>query len=348
MKLDGIGFFICKIAACEGGSWETIVKKASDAGTSWLAVKSGDAYRNNQWGSKIAPDMIKQAHDAGLAILTWNYSKPTTWAAEVHHIYSLYEEGVDGHIIYAEAEWEGFGKDADSFLASLRRKIGASKFLGYSTFAHYNFHGTFPYGQFGRYCDAAFPRLYWTEQNQPMAQTADLMDKGMADMARAYNDAVKPIYPIGSAVGKGYRDIRSLFDVDDMRAFLKRYRGAYPSLYCWDGTQPKVFETISEMYDLGDLDQDRVDPPPVPTENNSIPTPEELAKAQSLVAAHQAKLISQKAVTPVPPSLAAAKMKAGYAPTHPIKPLAIPPPIPRIDTDRDTPSEPPDIEVIDD
>jgi hypothetical protein len=356
MNLDGIGLFIWKISACESGSWEAIVKKASLAGVSWLAVKSGDAYRNNQWSSKIAPDMIKQAHDAGLLVLTWNYSKPTTWAPETHHIHSLFEEGVDGHIIDGESEWEGFQSDAELYLSQLRKKIGKDKFLGYSTFAFYNFHGTFPYGQFGRYCDAVFPQLYWTEQNQPMLQAADLMDKGMKDMAKAYTDAVKPIYPIGSAYGKGYHNVKGLFSTEDMRTFIKRYRGSYPSLYAWDGAGPKVFEAISDMHDLGDLDQDRVDEPVTESldPNQPIPTPEELAKAQSLVAAHQAKLrASQSHITPVPPAMAAAKMKAGLPPSYgplsrpvtPSKPLNVPAPVP---APQPITIPPIDIEVSDD
>lgn len=337
MNLEGIGIFIWKISACEKGSWEAIVQKAVESGVYWVAVKSGDAYRNNQWSSKIAPDMIKLAHDAGLKVLTWNYSKPTTWAPEIHHISSLYEEGVDGHIINAEDEWEGYQKDAEIFLASLRKKIGTDKFLAYSTFAFYNFHGTFPYGQFGRYCDAVMPQLYWTEQNQPYAQSAELMDKAFKDMAKAHTDAVKPVYPVGSAYGKGYRDTKGLFSTEDMRAFLKRYRGSYPSLYAWDGASEKVFQTLGEMADLGELDQDVVteivtaDIPATPTvpatpqAKGSAPLSKPIPKAPA----------APTALVSVPPIVAAQKMvtERKSKPSVPpvVKAPTPPQPIPRTD-----------------
>ena len=247
--LDGIGIFLQRLKNCEQGDVDTVISRADQVGLTWLAVKSGSAYRDNQWTPAIAKDFITRCHDTGIQVLTWHVSRPDTAAAEIQHILGSFEDGVDGHIVNAESAWDGRDEEAELFMSRLRSKLGADKFLAHMPFAIASRHRNFPYAEFGKYCDAVMPQCSWVEMGLSMTEAADAMDKGFAALAKSSPESVKPIYPAGSSSGSG-------FTTDDMAAFIKRYRGCYPSLNRYDGTAPETFEALRKLYDAGELDQD--------------------------------------------------------------------------------------------
>lgn len=241
--------WIWRFSSCEMGALDVIVDTAMSSNISWIAIKSGDAYRNNQWNSRYAEDAVKKFHDAGIQVYTWNHSKPSTWAAEVKQIASCFDDGADGHIINAESEWNGMSAEAGRFLKALRKQVGADKFLAHAPLPLYNFNSSFPYAEFGKHVDAVMPQAYWTEQNKQMNEFCDVMDRSFADFAKKYPEAVKPICPIGVTYGRGHvtKKVPGLFSADDMEAFLKRYEDSSPSLYTWDAAFPTAFAKLQAM-----------------------------------------------------------------------------------------------------
>ena len=64
-------------------------------------------------------------------------------------------------------------------------------------------HPSFPYKEFGLYCDAVMPQAYWYYFKKTPADTVQWMDaewrKFHAGLSGIYTNAIKPLAPVGQA-----------------------------------------------------------------------------------------------------------------------------------------------------
>lgn len=188
--LGRLGIWVERLDKC--GTWERAVEQACKSGISWLVIKAGDAYRNNQFNKSNAVKYIDYAHRSGLQVLSWHNSRPNMWTAEVHLVDSLFKDGVDGHIIVPSYSWLGNDREASKFMSSLRRKTKG--FIAYSM--PVNQASALPIECFGKELDAFMPVL-----KGELKGSIDQMSKVSADLSKRSPEAVKPIYPVISTRG---------------------------------------------------------------------------------------------------------------------------------------------------
>lgn len=249
----GLGMWIWKINQCDNGDWNIIINKCKNAGIRWLAIKSGDAKRNEQLNTENLKAILEICHQNNILVYSWNYSKPTTYKDEVIQITSLINDGIDGHIIDAEQEWQTYANSkplATEFMIKLREVVG-DVFLAHSPFPIVEYHLPFPYVEFGKYCDAVMPQSYWTEINWSFQKTFDKTDFSWKEFNNKHSDANIPVYPIGVTYGKGYPNVKGELTKEDIIRFIKRYPNTPISFYSYDASKnfKFVWDALTEIED---------------------------------------------------------------------------------------------------
>lgn len=169
----GLGFYIAFQNTI--GTIDESVKRLKSIGAKWVAPRAGASTgRDTRWSPAEAKVAIQKYHDAGIAVYPWIYSYPSTCMREVPIFKALMDEGADGIIIDAEAEWQSQGENgplAEQFLTALRKAVGEDTWIGHAPFPYVIWHAQFPYVEFGRHCDNCSTQLYWTEISDAGAQT---------------------------------------------------------------------------------------------------------------------------------------------------------------------------------
>ncbi len=151
---------------------------------------------------------MDQAHAAGLWIFGYNRSYATNTAGEVAIADYVFQQGADGFVWDAEAEWESsrIGTQGPALAiaqCSVVRSNYPNKFLAHSPFAYINYHSSFPYKEFGYYCDAAFPQDYWIEFGETPSAVVTKMSSAWRNwqngLSGKWVNSIKPIVPAGQA-----------------------------------------------------------------------------------------------------------------------------------------------------
>jgi len=241
-----LGMWIAFIGNAEGGDPDRIVARCLSAGIKWLAVKSGDSDRNKAW-SLAAQRLVKKAHDAGLKIYTWNYSVPGTWRRQILQIESVFADGVDGHIVDAELEWETGGDhhaDAQAFVDALKIHF-PDKWLAHAPFAWCSYHPSWPYAQFAK-LNAVCPQAYWTEHDDHGA----LATCAQVDAEWAKMQGQPSFQPIGVTygAGTGWGKPPGAFHGSDLLQFLAHYQKCDAlSLYSMEAAMPECWSTLEGL-----------------------------------------------------------------------------------------------------
>ena len=185
-------------------------------GMQYIIVKAGtgtNLFSTPGFSPQFTSSLVNSAHAAGLWIFGYNRSYATNTAGEIAIANYVFGQGADGFVWDAESEWEsGAIGSQGSALAiaqcSVVRSNYPTKFLAHSPFAYINVHSTFPYKEFGYYCDAAMPQDYWAE----FGQTPTVVVSNMSSQWRSWQsglssqwvNSIKPIVPIGQGyVGNG-------------------------------------------------------------------------------------------------------------------------------------------------
>jgi hypothetical protein len=219
----------------------------------YIAVKAGDG--GNPYPSSTAPQftsgLVADAHAQGLKIFGYTRSYGTNLPGELGIATDVFECGADGFIFDAEAEWPnnlGPGvADAAWQLLGTFKTNWPTKFLAHTPLAdiYYAFGNAtkFPYKEFGYWCDAVMPMVYWYAWSQSSSSTVrqygtpvtglQWMDQSFGrfqtwlstnqfstNVPPTYKDpagaswtkAIKPLVPLGQAdvpgvVGQAYSDI---------------------------------------------------------------------------------------------------------------------------------------------
>jgi peptidoglycan hydrolase-like protein with peptidoglycan-binding domain len=158
---DGQGMWIWYLSRSDGGSVTSIAKQAHAAGVTTLIVKSSDG-STNYW-SQFSSQLVAAVHGAGLKICAWQYVYGTNPVGEADLGAQAVADGADCLVIDAEAEYENKYGAAQTYLSTLRAKIGAGYPLGLASFPYVDYHESFPYSVFLGPGGAQFnaPQMYW-------------------------------------------------------------------------------------------------------------------------------------------------------------------------------------------
>lgn len=176
-------------------------------GMSYLIVKAAtsDTLYPTAANPQFTAGVVNRAHAAGLLIFGYNRSYGTNLPGEIAVADYVFHQGADGFVFDAEAEWES-GRLANNSAAALRlcggvRTNWPTKFLAHTPFPIISYHSTFPYKEFGCYCDAVMPQAYWKSIGVTPADMVQWMDTEWRawqnSLTGQWTNALKPLVPVG-------------------------------------------------------------------------------------------------------------------------------------------------------
>ena len=187
------------------GSPATLVKSLKSAGIQWVAIKlqSGRLISDGRASEEFEhenPDIyIKMLKDAGIAVHGWGYvygKFESQVRLEIETaVKSFNRFKVDSWCINAEVEYKTDKTPpelAELLVHGIRQSLPGVP-LGYTTYRYPEYHKTFNWGPFVKYCDYASPQIYWVGATNPAAQ----LDKCISQY-RTIGSTV-PVIPIGCA-----------------------------------------------------------------------------------------------------------------------------------------------------
>jgi hypothetical protein len=179
-------------------------------------------------GPQFTSNLVATAHANGLHIFGYNRSFGSNIVGEVAVADYVFNQGADGFVFDAEAEWEtGAGQPwitngpAQAWqLCSAVRSNWPNKFLAHAPFPIIYLHASFPYKEFGFWCDAVMPQIYhfssagikgspsaainWSDVNWAawQATVAALPPTNINGLSVNWTNAVKPLIPVRDVYGE--------------------------------------------------------------------------------------------------------------------------------------------------
>ena len=184
----------------------TLMSYEASQGMNWIVIKSGEGSTNFPNGTQqLTSSVITAAHNAGLKIFGYTRSYGVNVGGEIKIATNTMVLGADGYIIDAEIEWESANLANNTTVASNLlggiKAVFPNRFLGHSPSMYISVHSSFPYKQFGLYCDATMPQAYWKEFGISSSAVVSDMDSEWSNwqdgLSGAWTNAIKPIAPIG-------------------------------------------------------------------------------------------------------------------------------------------------------
>jgi len=210
------GMWIWQIWVADGGNLTTMINKMKAANISWVTLKMGDSdsyyYRVGKslynWAAPYGgiAKVVSQFHNNGIKVYGWQYvysygywKNPVTETDVADSILNV--PGIDGLIVDAEAEYEGQATAATAYMQALRI-LHPNAFIAFSSFARVTGHTTFPWMQFGQYCDVNMPQAYWaarpkTVDAEMSAMVSDFAYYNTLWAKNGYAGMIKPMVPVG-------------------------------------------------------------------------------------------------------------------------------------------------------
>ena len=201
------------------------------AGLRYCIIKSATSdklFGDCTVGGQLTSNLVSIAHSNSILVFGYNRSYGSNIVGEVAMADYVFNQGADGFVFDAEAEWEtGAGQPwitngpAQAWqLCSLVRSNWPNKFLAHAPFPIIAVHASFPYKEFGYWCDAVMPQIYhfsstgiksspsaainWSDVNWAAWQNslAGLPQTNWAGAAVAWTNAIKPITPLQDVYGE--------------------------------------------------------------------------------------------------------------------------------------------------
>ncbi|MEC4819244.1 MAG: peptidoglycan-binding domain-containing protein [Scytonema sp. PMC 1069.18] len=115
------------------------------------------------WAWQCSPEIVKEFKDRGIEVYGWgyHYGTPDT-AREVVKVRQALNCGLDGYVVDVEKEVENTRThtNIDKLLFELRLIVKQGTF-GYTSFGNPRLHPNVPWKILDKYCDIAFPQIYF-------------------------------------------------------------------------------------------------------------------------------------------------------------------------------------------
>ena len=186
----------------------TLMSFYKSMGLDFVAVKAGTGAVDfpSSETPQFTKEVVEAAHAAGIQIFGYTRSDGKDVPGEIRLASKVYDMGADGFIIDAEAEWESqiLGTDGGPLAIELCtgiKKAYPNKFLAHAPLPVISFHTSFPYKEFGLYCDAVMPQDYWKSLKTTPTKMVERMDNEWRtwqnSLTGSDTNAIKPLAPIG-------------------------------------------------------------------------------------------------------------------------------------------------------
>ncbi len=216
-----------------GGNVTSVTNEASlmkfykQQGVRYLIVKAADSDRLFPvTNPQLTTNLVNFAHAEGLLIFGYNRSWGSNVVGEIAISDYVFNQGADGFVFDAEGEWEssrawiGTNGPAKAWqLCSNVRSNWPNKFLAHAPFPVIDYHSSFPYKEFGFWCDTVMPQIYpfnWTNvKSRPSGginwadanfrrfhdSLLSLPPTNINGVAVNWTNAVKPLAPVNHVYG---------------------------------------------------------------------------------------------------------------------------------------------------
>ena len=138
-------------------------------GLRYIIIKaaSGPTLYPSDANPQFTAEVVNAGHAAGLWVFGYNRSDGIDIPGEIAVADYVFNVGADGFVFDAEIEWESHYLPNNAVkaeqLCSAVRSNWPTKFLAHAPFPIISYHSTFPFKEFGYYCDAVMPQDYWIE-----------------------------------------------------------------------------------------------------------------------------------------------------------------------------------------
>lgn len=173
-------------------------------GMNFVIVKAGESntYFPNNNTPQFTASLVTAAHNAGLKIFGYTRSYGRDIPGELNIITNILNLGADGYVVDAETEWETLPNNTNAAVQLLQplRAMFPTRLIAHSPFMYISTHASFPYLQFGLFCDVVMPQAYWkTYGITPSNCEADLniqWNNWQNSLKGSNTNAIKPICPI--------------------------------------------------------------------------------------------------------------------------------------------------------
>jgi hypothetical protein len=216
---SGRGMWIWELPSSNGGNVGSIIARAHANGIRTLMVKSGDGA--GTW-SQFSRQLVSTLHSAGFRVCAWQYVYGVHPAGEAKVGAAAVGDGANCLLIDAEAEYEGRYVAAQTYIRTLRRRIGSRFPVALAGFPYVDFHPAFPYSVFLGPGGAQYnvPQMYWFD----IGTSVDRVYAHTYEYNRIYQRSISPL-------GQVYNHPPA----QDIRRFrqLSRSYGA-PGVSWWD------------------------------------------------------------------------------------------------------------------
>lgn len=197
--LNGKGYYIWQVSACEGGNIPAIVQAAVDAGLQHVLVKAadGDGKFNMRrtptgWKDDILPALVPALQAAGIEVWGWQYVYLYNPAGEAKVARErIAQLGLQGWVIDAEAEAKHKPAQTKAYMAGLITNVP----LALSTYRYPSLHQELAWATWLAGVDLVMPQVYWMQATNAGQQLA-LSYGQYQQMAAARN---LPYLPTGAA-----------------------------------------------------------------------------------------------------------------------------------------------------
>ncbi len=229
----GQGMWIWYMSASDGGSVASVVAQAKAAGVTTLFIKSSDG-STNYW-SQFSKQLVEELHAQGLKVCAWQYVYGTNPVGEAEMGAKAVANGADCLVIDAESQYEGLYGAAQTYIDTLRAKIGPTYPLGLASFPYVNYHPSFPYSVFLGPGGAQFnaPQMYWHDIGTSVASV----------FVNTYEQNLvygRPILPLGQTYGGV-----SATEIVSFRSLASAYGAAGDSFWDWQETSSAGWTSLA-------------------------------------------------------------------------------------------------------
>ena len=244
-------------------------------GLSYVIVKAATSnylyYDNTYSATKpvFTSNLVNVAHANGMKIFGSNRSSGGDIPGEIAMADYVFNQGADGFIYDAETEWEtGAGQPWITngpaqawWLCGTVRSNWPTKFIAHNPYDTLYLHSSFPYKEFGYWCDAVMPQVYhhaasqgnafaaihWTDVNYKKFQDslANLPVGNSNGLTVYWTNAIKPLVLMRDVYGANFNPA---YPAVDVRNFLD-YLVADPNCVTAGGYQGSDYFR-SELHDV--------------------------------------------------------------------------------------------------
>lgn len=221
-----------------GGSGAAIGRKAMRRGLDAVYVKSADGTR--PW-DQFTPGLVEAIHDRGVDVCAWQFVYGDDPAREARVAAESVDDGADCLIIDAESAYEGRYAAADTYVRTLRRRVGDGFPLALSSFPYVDFHPAFPYSVFLGPGGAEYnlPQVYWHTIGDPVPNALG--------HTYSYNRPYgRTIYPVGQTYENPPGG-----ELRDFRRYARQYGAGGVSWWSWQETSSGEWRSITRRVSRG-------------------------------------------------------------------------------------------------